>query len=440
MYISSAARLWLAVLCMLAPTLALALPQIQHWETKRGVRAYFVQAPELPMLDVQVIFDAGSARDGERPGIATLTASLLDQGAAEMDADAISAQFESVGAQFYSGADRDSATVGVRTMTGRGALPQTLDTLRQVLSLANFPIDAIQRQIRRTQTGIEAKQQSPGALARDALQRALYEGHPYAHPPEGTKESLQEIRREHIEAFYQDHYVTKNALLVMVGDISKRQAKFIADTLFADMAIGEQAPVLPAVTTEKQAKRVAIPFPSAQTHVLLGQIGIKRSDPDYFPLYVGNHVLGGNGMVSRLFKEIREQRGLSYAVYSYFVPRRESGFFIANLQTREDQAEAALSLLIENIRRYTENGPSEEELVLAKKNLTGGFPLKIDSNRDILQYVAMIALNRLPLDYLDRFVHRIMAVDLEQVRAAFQRHLDIQRMATITVGGDTPDS
>ena len=178
---------------------------------------------------------------------------------------------------------------------------------------------------------------------------------------------------------------------------------------------------------------------TGQVHVLFGQPGVRYSDAERLALYVGNHVLGGGGMINRLFETVREGRGLAYSVYSYFYPMRERGPFVAGLQTRADQADEALELVRSEIDRFIRNGPTEEELANAKRNITGGFPLRIDSNGDLVDYLAYIGFYRLPLDYLETYNRRIEAIDVEQVRAAFRRFLQPDRMVAVVVGGDRPE-
>ena len=220
----------------------------------------------------------------------------------------------------------------------------------------------------------------------------------------------------------------------MVGDIDRAKAEQLAGYLTAGMAAGEKAAPIPPVPALTSEKKVVLEHPSVQTHILVGQPGMKRGDPDYFPLYVGNHILGGGGMISRLFDEIREKRGLSYSAYSYFSPMREDGPFIAGLQTRTDQAQAALDLLMLNLRQFVEQGPAEEELIASKKNITGGFPLQLDSNRDILNYIAVIGYYGLPMDYLETFTANVEAVTVEKIKDAFRRRLAPDRLAIVMVG------
>ena len=164
-----------------------------------------------------------------------------------------------------------------------------------------------------------------------------------------------------------------------------------------------------------------------------------RTDPDYFPLYVGNHILGGSGLVSLLMDEVREKRGLSYSVYSYFLPLAERGPFLAGLATKNDQGPQARNVLMATIQRFRDEGPSQEELEAAVKNITGGFPLRIAGNRKIAQYLAIIGFYGLPLDYLDRFNERVRAVTVEAIRDAFQRRIDPSHFTTVIVGPATID-
>ncbi|MEX2524276.1 MAG: pitrilysin family protein [Gammaproteobacteria bacterium] len=424
------------------PLTAAAVPDIQHWQTAAGARVYFVQLKELPIVDVQVAFDAGSARDpngGE--GLAMLTNSLLDEGAGGMDANAVSFEFERLGAQYSADAGYDSGSVSLRSLSDADKLRPALDNLSRVLGEPDFPEEALARQKKRLLVAIQRKQQSPGAVADDAFQSAVYGDHPYASPKEGTADSVRDLQRSDVSAFHDRYYVAANAVVTIVGDLDRRRAEEVADRITQALDTGAAPAPLPEVAGLDAAKTLEVDHPSAQTHILLGQPGIERGDTDYFSLYVGNHVLGGSGLVSRLFKEIRGERGLAYSTYSYFFPRRRSGPFTAAVQTRADQADEALRVLRDNIRRYIQEGPSEKELMAAKKNITGGFPLRIDSNSDILGYVAMIGFYGLPLDYLDTFKDRVEAVTVEQIREAFRRRLDPDHMITVKVGplntGDT---
>jgi len=306
--------------------------------------------------------------------------------------------------------------------------------LRQVVSSPDFSEKAFERKRKQILVGIQQKQQSPGAIARDAFHAAVYGKHPYAFPNEGSVETMQSLELSDVRSFYQSHYVARNAIVIIVGDINKHHAKKLVESLTESLKVGEKVPSIPEVSTLAAAEQININHPSKQMHVLLGQPGVKRGDPDYFPLYVGNHILGGSGLVSQLFKEVREKRALSYSAYSYFSPRREKGPFLAGLQTKADQAEKALTVLQKTIETFTEQGPTEAELEAAKKNITGGFPLRLDSNSKILGYIGMIGFYGLPLGYLETFNDRVGAVTVEQIKSAFQRRLQTDKFITVMVG------
>jgi len=417
---------------------ATALPQIQTWETPNGARVLFVEAQDLPMVDIRLVFDAGSARDGERPGVAAMTAAMLSQGAGDWDADAIAERMEGVGASLAASALRDMAAVSTRSLTREPALETALETLARVLAEPSFAGPDLERLRQNTLTALRQQEQDPGTVAQKAFYRAVYGDHPYAEDPAGTPNGVSALTREDLMAFHRKYYGARNAVVALVGALTRGQAETIANRLTAGLpgeaAGGERAPTLPEVQPLADARTERRDFTSSQTHVLVGQPAMRRGDPDYFPLYVGNHVLGGSGLVSLLMEEVREKRGLSYSAYSYFLPMRMEGPFLMGLQTKNDQADEAREVLLQTLGNFMAAGPSEAQLAAAKKNITGGFPLRIASNAKVVEYLAMIGFYDLPLDYLDRFTDRVEAVTAEQVRDAFARRIHPQRLAVVSVG------
>ena len=428
-------------LLLFATQSAWAAPAIERWQTASGSPVWFVESRELPMVDVQLIFDAGAAREPVgRNGLAALVNGLLDEGAGGLDATGISFEFERLGARYSAASGYDFASVSLRSLSDPALLEPALQNLRRVITEPAFPMKAVERQKQQLLIAIERKQQSPAEIARDAYQAAIYRDHPYAYPSDGTRESVAKLGRGDIVKFHRDNYSARNVRLVIVGDLDKEQAATLAEELTEGLVQGQAPEPLPAVEPLARGGTIRIEHPSSQVHILLGQPGLKRGDPDHFPLYVGNHILGGGGFVSRLYEEIREKRGLSYGAYSYFAPRREAGPFTASLQTRGGQEEQALQVMRETIRSFIEQGPTPEELEAAKKNISGGFPLRLDSNSKILGYIAMIAFYGLPLDYLDTFIEKVNAVKLEQIREAFRRRLQPERFITVMVGPVSGDS
>jgi len=422
------------LLALASITPAWAAPKIESWETGNGARVLFVTAPDLPILDIRLAFDAGSARDGERSGLAALTSAMLSQGAGEWDANALAERLESVGASLGTGSQRDMAFVSLRTLTEKEPMDTALDTLAAVVAEPRFDQADFDRVRENTLVGLRQDEQDPGTVGTKALYRAIFGDHPYAADPGGTLESVGKLGRERLVEHHRRYYVARNAVVAMVGALTRDEAEAVAERVTAGLAPGERAPSPPPVPEPREARRVEIDFPSSQTHIYVGQPGMQRDDPDYFPLYVGNHILGGNGLVSLLMDEVREKRGLSYSVYSYFLPMAQRGPFLMGLQTKNDQAELARGVLMDTLTRFRDRGPTEQELAAAIKNITGGFPLRIASNAKIVEYLAMIGFYRLPLDYLDVFTERVSAVTAEDIRDAFRRRLDPKRFVTVIVG------
>ncbi|HEB86048.1 MAG TPA: insulinase family protein [Gammaproteobacteria bacterium] len=413
-------------------------PRIQTWKTDNGAKVMYVYAPQLPMVDVRIVFDAGSARDGRQAGLALLTNNMLSKGAGKWNTNALAARFDSVGAEFSTFAMRDMAGLSLRSLNDQKLLNKAIVTLQAILTRPRFDNKELARIRRETLIALKAQLQSPEAIADKMFYRALYGQHPYASPPLGTKGSIKSISRKDVQAFYRRYYVAGNALIAIVGDVDLRRAKQLANKLIGKLPKGEHAPALAPVRALKKAQVLKKTYPSTQTHILVGQPGLRRGDPDYFALYVGNHILGGSGFGSRIMKEIRVKRGLAYSSYSYFIPMRGLGPFQMGLQTSNDQRDEALALLDKTLRNFIKEGPTKEEMQQAIKNITGGFPLRIDSNKDIIGYIAMIGFYDLPLDYLETFNANIEAVTAAKVQDAFRRRIHPDRLVTVLVGGDAP--
>ncbi|MEX2482343.1 MAG: pitrilysin family protein [Gammaproteobacteria bacterium] len=421
----------------LAPALC-ASPQIEHWQTSNGARVYFVAAPEIPMIDVRVVFAAGSARDGDQPGLANLTNELLREGTEALNADEFNRQLGRTGAQLDTSAARDMAYVHLRTLVDSQYAEPALALLRSALATPRFGIAALERVKARTLIALRHKLQSPATIAEDLFYAKLYPDHPYGTPTAGTMASVPTLTRGDVMAFHERHYVARNAVIAIVGAIDRAAANRIAEDLAGALPAGTPAPALPAAP-DGQGREERVEFPSIQSHVRVGLPGMRRDDPDYFPLLVGNHALGGNSLVSILFREIRSKRGLSYSAYSYFLPMAEAGPFVAVLQTDRSQEAEALSVLRQTIGDFVRQGPPADDLEAARQNLIGGFPLRIDSNDKICEYIAMIGFYDLPLDYLDTFAARVAAVSADEVKEAFARRVVLDQLLTVVVGPTAND-
>ena len=429
-------RAMLSIVLLLVSVASIAGPKIQHWTLGNGARVYFVPAKELPMLQIRVTFDAGSSRDpAGRAGLARLTGAMLNEGAGDLSANDIALRLESLGAELGAGVDRDMAAINLRSLSDSELLDPALDLFAKILAAPSFPAASLERHRAQALVALQKEAQSPGAVAEKTFYRELYGNHLYAHNPLGAEGSIKDITRDDLLQFHRRYFVGANAWIVIVGDASKRQARKIAERIVGKLPAGEPAAPLPAVNPLYAKKSKQIDFPATQTHIIMGQPGLRRGDPDYFPLYVGNYILGGGGLISRLSVEVREKQGYSYSVYSYFYPLRQAGPMIAGLQTKNTQRDDALKLVNKVISDFVAQGPTQAELEAAKKHITGSFPLRLDSNGKIAENLAVIGFYGLPLTYLDEFIPNVEAVTVEQIRKAFRQRVHPDNMLTVTVGG-----
>ncbi|WP_230976764.1 M16 family metallopeptidase [Pseudothauera rhizosphaerae] len=421
-------------LCLCAAAAAQAGPQIQHWIADTGARVYFVESRALPMVDIQVDFAAGSAFEpAGKAGLASLTRGLLDAGTATLDEQAIADRTADIGARIGGGADDDRASLSVRTLSAPAERDAAVALGAELLARPGFPQDVLERERARSIAGLREALTQPGNLAARSFSGAIYGDHPYGRVT--TEESLTAITRDDLVRFHREHYGARRASVAIVGDVSRAEAAEIARRLTADLPPGE-APAPLAAPQQPARHTVRVPHPSAQAHLLLGLPGMAREDPDYYPLLVGNYVLGGGGFVSRLTREVREKRGYAYSVYSYFSPQWVAGPFQIGLQTRGSQIDAALGLVEKTLAAFIAEGPTEAELQAARDNIVNGFGLRLDSNSKILGYVSMIGFYGLPLDWLDAYPRHVEEVTAAAVRDAFARRVRPEHLVTVVVGGD----
>ena len=417
------------------PAQLIAAPKIDTWTTKNGANVYFVSTPALPIVDVRVIFDAGSSRDQTQFGLSHLTNALMDQGAGKWNADEIAENFDRIGARYSNGALRDMAWHSIRSLKDQLLLNNAVTTLAEIIQKPIFKQKDFERERKRTLIALKQQQESPSDIAEKEFYQQLYSQHPYASPQDGSLESVSALTVADLISFHQKYYVAKNSVISIVGDINKQQANQIVAQLMEALPEGEKPLAIPKVSAVNAEVTKKIEFPSSQTHIWVGQPAISRTDPDYFSLYLGNHILGGSGLISMISNEVREKNGLAYSAYSYFLPMREAGPFRMGLQTKNKQAQKAYEIMLKVLNEFIQNGPTEKQVIAAKSNITGGFPLRIDSNKKIVEYLGMIGFYQLPIDYLDKFNQRINDVTIEQIKQAFKARVNPEKLVSIWVGG-----
>jgi zinc protease len=356
---------------------------------------------------------------------------MLALGSAGLNENQIAEKFADTGAQRGARADHDRAGVTLRTLSSKPERDAAIGLMTTLLQSPAFPEAALTREKARAVAGLKEAETKPEAIAERTFRSAMYGAHPYGATADAA--SVAAITRADVEAFYRANYGASRAVVSMIGDIGRVEAEAIAEQLTAALPAGTAPQALPAMgAVDTAVKRIA--HPASQAHLLLGMPAASRGDPDFFALTVGNYVLGGGGFVSRLMQEVREKRGLAYSAYSYFMPLAEAGPFQVGLQTKKEQADQALKLVQDVVRDFVARGPTPAELKAAKDNLAGGFALRIDNNRKILDNLAVIGFYRLPLDYLDRWVENVERVTLADVKSAFERRVKPAQFATVLVG------
>lgn len=410
---------------------------IQHWNTPNGTRVLLVENHDIPMLDIQVDFAAGTARDpAGQTGVAEMTLSLLDAGVGSgkqaLDENAIADRFADVGAQTSGGVDSDRASISLRVLSSPAERDAALGMLRQILAHPQFPQSVLERERQRSIAGLREALTQPATILDRQITQYAYGQHPYGRVT--NEADLKRITRQMLVDFHRTHYTAHAAQITLVGDLTRAQAETVARDLVADLPAGTAPAALPDVPPP-QGRSVSIAHPSAQAHIAIGMPSLKRGDPDTMALVVGNYALGGGGFNSRLMKEIRDTRGLAYGASSYFAPAASQGWFQISLETKADQAAEAVKVAQDTLARFLREGPTEEELAAAKANLINGFALRVDDNRKILGQIAVLGFYGQPLDSLDTYAARAQAVTLEQVRAAFARHVKPENLITVVVGG-----
>ena len=435
------ARQGLLLIALMALHAAHAAIPIEQWTHASGARVFMVASPSIPMLDVQLDFDGGSRRDPpDRAGLASATADLLSAGVAAqagqpaLDENQLSEAWVDLGAQFGARAGNDRFSLSLRTLTEPALLERAVALAARQLAAPAWPAAVWQRERERLLAALLEAETRPATHVARAFSRAVYGSHPYGFEP--VADTINRITADDMRAFFRRHVSTCRAQVTLVGAIDRVSAERIVDRFMdAVKANGcEPLPGVGPVVPLANAVDVRVPFKAAQAQVLIGQPGVPRSDPDYFPLFVGNYILGGGGFVSRLTTEVREKRGLSYSVYSYFAPGLHAGAFQLGLTTRPDQAQQAVGVARDVLRQFVDQGPSEAELQAAKDYLVNGFALRIDSNRKLLDNVANIAWYGLPLDYLDTWTQQVQRVSADDIRRAFARVLQPARMVTVVIG------
>jgi len=421
---------------------AQAILPIEKLDSVKGAKAYLVQTQALPMLDIEISVDAGDRFDPTgKSGLASMTAELMNYGARSskgaLSEAQIADEIADLGANFGISVGGERAVIRIRSLSRKDLRDRAVQLASAMLSAPTYDAKILEREKQRAITGLLEAETKPESVLERRFRKSVYGNYPLSESP--SVKSVGSVSVSDLARFHQQFYRGDRIIVSIVGDVSPVEANEIVEVLLKNVPqSGAAIPALPQFERSPieplASRQIYIPFDSQQAHIAMGMTAITRSNPDYFPLIVGNYILGGGGFVSRLMSEVREKRGLAYSVFSYFAPGKDTGIFQAGLQTKGDQATLALEVMNSTIANFIANGATPSELQAAKANLVNGFPLRIDNNRKLLDNVSSIAWNDLPLDTLETWTTKVDAVTLEQVSAAFQKYLAMDRMKIVVLG------
>jgi len=421
------------MLCLAVPAGSLcAMPPVQRTVLPNHLVLLASEDHSLPFVTLQLLIDSGSWRDPQgEEGLAYLTARGLLLGTSKRTVTQVNEELDFMGASLNSSSGRDYATLTLRVL--KKDLDKGLDLFMEVLTQPAFPEEEIKREVEKTLAAIQSEEDQPDEVAEKAFLKTLFLGSPYGHPVVGTKESVPKLTREGMARFYRSYYHPNNAILTAIGDLTDEELKRNLIPLLEKWPTGE-IPKLPFISRfEKEQKTVKVNRPITQANILLGHAGVSRGNPDFYAITVMNYILGGGGFASRLMAEIRNKRGLAYSVGSFFDPGKYPGSFQIVLQTKNPSARDAISLSLQQMERIQKELVSEKELEGAKKYLIGSFPMRLDTQGKLANFLMQVEYYGLGLDYPERYPSLIRSVTREEVRRVAKKYLHPKKYVLVIV-------
>lgn len=402
--------------------------------TDNGITLLLVEQHSLPIVSVEALIEAGAIYDpNEKAGLATLTASLLEEGTKKRSAPEISQAVDFIGANLTASADQDFMTAELKIL--KKDVEAGFDLFSDILINPVFDPKEVERVRNNLLGGLVAEKDQPQVIAERAFRNIVFGNHPYHNPVNGREETVSKIGREEIAAFHRDFYRPNNTILAIVGDLSEKEATALVSKYFGKW---EKRPVpFPRIAppTPFEAKKVElIDKELAQATVVLGHVGVERSNPDYYAVSVMNYILGGGGFSSRMLSDIRDNRGLVYSIYSRFDANRQPGDFQVSLQTKNASTNDAIDGVLQEIKKIRSAPATDIEISEAKAYLVGSFPLRLDTTGKLAAILSAAEFYKLGLDYLKKYPEYINKVTREDVLRAAQKYLHPDRYALVVVG------
>jgi zinc protease len=416
---------------------AFGAAKIERVVTPSGIEIWHVRDDTLPMVSMEIAFEGGAAQDpADKPGVANMVASLLDEGAGDLDAQAYQQRLEARAINISFSAHRDSLRGSLKALVEHRE--QAFDLLRLALNEPRFDADAVERIRIGILAGLRRRATNPSDIAGDRWYARAFPNHPYGRPERGTLDTVPQITVDDLRAYHRDTTARTNLKIATIGAIDATEIAALVEKTFAALPARPKLVPVPDVAPQGGGEQEVVHLDVPQTVITFGGAGLKRADPDFIPAFVLNHILGGGSFSSRLYREIREKRGLAYSVYSYLNPLDRAGLFMGGVSTRNDRAAESLNLILEQIRKIAESGPTADELAKAKSYLIGSYPLRFDTSGKIAGQLLEIQLENLGIDYIDRRNGLVEAVSREDVQRAAKRFLADARLLVTLVGRPDP--
>ena len=406
-----------AMLAMPAPSQAAA--RIQHLISPRGIEVWFVQDATVPLIAMEFAISGGAAQDPDgKAGTANMVADLIDEGSADMDSRTFHERLDRRAIELGFSVTRDYFRGSLRML--KENKDEAFDLLHAALTSPHFEATDVERIRAQIISGLKRETSNPGSLASRKFLQIAYGDHPYGRPINGTLESVPDITAADLKD-YVGRVLTKEHLrIAVVGDIDAGSLAALLDRTFGGLPAKSRLTPVPDIEAGKPPQHDFITLDVPQTVVTFGGPGIKRNDPEFMPAYVVNHILGG-GSGSRLYREIREKRGLAYSISDSLAWMNHSALFVGTTGTRADRAGETIGGVVREVDRMAESGPTQEELDEAKSYLKGSQMLSLDTSSKLAAALLQYQLDRLPIDYLERRNAIVDAVTLDQAKHAARR-------------------
>jgi zinc protease len=407
--------------------------RVERIVTPAGIEIWLVRDKNLPMMSLEFAFLGGAAQDpADKPGVANLVAGLLDEGAGDLDAAAFHERLEERAISLSFGVNRDNLRGSIRTLSENR--DQAFELLRLALTAPRFDGQELERIRAAMLAQLRRRTTNPSDIAADNWFARAFPGHPYGRPSQGTLESLPTIAVDDLRTYVRRVLARSNLKIAAVGDIDAAQIALLVDRTFGSLPSRNDPQPVADMEPRGLGTTETIEVKVPQTVITFGGIGLKRADPDFIPAFVFNHILGGGGFESRLFREVREKRGLAYSVYTYLAPFEHTGLFLGGVSTRNDRVAETLEIIVAEIKRMAAEGPTADELEKAKRFLIGSYPLRFDTSGKITANLLDIQIENLGIDYIDKRNALIEAVTSEDIRRAGRRFLAEVKLLVMLVG------